>query len=137
MTKKIILIPCVSKKLEYKTKAEDLNISTLFRLSLAYSKKLKPDNIFILSAKYGLLNLDDEIATYNETLNDQSVNDIKVWAEKVVMELEKLTNLENDLFIFLAGEKYRKYILPHVKNYKIPLKGLRIGEQLKFLKEKI
>ena len=135
--KKIILIPCVSKKLEYKAKAGNLYISTLFRLSLAYAKELKPDNIFILSAKYGLLNLDDEIATYNETLNDQSVNDIKVWAEKVVMELEKLTNLENDLFIFLAGEKYRKYILPHVKNYKIPLKGLRIGEQLKFLKNKL
>ena len=53
------------------------------------------------------------------------------------MKLEKLTNLEDDLFVFLAGEKCRKYILPHVKNYKIPLKGLRIGEQLKFLKEKI
>ena len=135
--KKIILIPCVSKKLKYKGKAEDLYISTLFRLALAYAKKLKPDKIFILSAKHGLVNLNDEIAPYNETLNDKLTSDIKVWAEKVVIELEKVTNLENDLFIFLAGEKYRKYILPHVKNYKIPLKGLRIGEQLKFLKEKI
>ena len=137
MIKKIVLISCASKKLAYKSKAEDLYISTLFRLSFAYAKKLKPDNIFILSAKYGLLNLNDEIAPYNETLNNKSTSDIKLWAKKVVIELEKLTNLGNDLFIFFAGKKYRKYILPHVNNYEIPLKGLRIGEQLKFLKEKI
>ena len=135
--KKIILIPCVSKKLEYKSKAEDLYISTLFRLSLDYAKKLKPDKIFILSAKHGLVNLNDEIAPYNETLNDKSTSDIKVWAKKVVFELEKITDLENDIFIFLAGEKYREYILPYIRYYKIPLKGLKFGEQLKFLKNKL
>jgi len=137
MTKKIILISCASKKLAFKSKAEDLYISTLFRLSLAYAKKLKPDKIFILSTKYGLLNLNDEIATYNETLNDKSTSDVKIWAKKVVIELEKLANLENDQFIFFAGKKYREYILPHVINYEIPLKGLRIGEQLQFFKVKI
>jgi|AntAceMinimDraft_9_1070365.scaffolds.fasta_scaffold12303_3 hypothetical protein len=137
MTNKIVLISCASKKLTYKAKAEDLYISTLFRLSLIYAKKLKPDKIFILSAKHGLVNLNDEIATYNETLNDKSASDVKVWAEKVVFELKKVTNLKNDQFIFLTGEKHWKYILPYVKNYEIPLKGLRIGEQLKFLKNKL
>ena len=135
--KKIILISCASKKLAFKSKAEDLYISTLFRLSFAYAKKLKPHKIFILSAKYGLLNLNDEIATYNETLNNKSTSDVKMWAKKVVIELEKLANLENDQFIFFAGKKYREHILPHIKHYKIPLKGLRIGEQLQFLKVKI
>ena len=137
MTKKIVLISCASKKLANKSKAEDLYISTLFRLSLAYAKKLKPDKIFILSAKYGLLNLNDEIATYNENLNNKPVSDIKIWAEKVVFKLGKIANLQNNMFIFFAGKKYREYILPYIKNYEIPLKGLRIGEQLKFLKEKI
>jgi len=137
MTKKIVLISCASKKLAYKSKAKDLYISTLFRISFAYAKKLKPDKIFILSAKYGLLNLNDEIATYNETLNNKPVSDIKIWAEKVVFKLGKIANLQNDIFMFFAGKKYRKYILSHIKYYKIPLKGLRIGEQLKFLKEKI
>ncbi len=49
MTKKIVLISCASKKLAYKSKAEDLYISTLFRLSLAYAEKLKPDKIFIFN----------------------------------------------------------------------------------------
>jgi len=135
--KKIILISCASKKLAFKSKAEDLYISALFRLSLAYAKKLKPDRIFILSAKYGLLNLNDEIATYNETLNNKPVSDIKIWAEKVITDLGKMVNLKNDMFVFFAGKKYREYILPYIRYYKIPLKDLRIGEQLKFLKGKI
>lgn len=137
MTKKIVLISCASKKLAYKSKAEDLYISTLFRLSFAYAKKLKPHKIFILSAKYGLLNLNDEIATYNETLNNKPASDIKIWAEKVIFKLGKIANLQNDIFIFFAGRKYREYILPHIRYYKIPLKGLKIGEQLKFLKNKL
>jgi len=51
--------------------------------------------------------------------------------------LGKIANLQNDIFIFFAGKKYREYILPHIKYYKIPLNGLRIGEQLKFLKNKL
>jgi len=137
MAKKIVLISCASKKLAFKSKAEDLYISTLFRLSLAYAKKSKPDKIFILSAKYGLLNLNDEIAPYSETLNDKPASDIKTWAEKVVTDLGKMVNLKNDMFVFFAGKKYREFILPYIRYYKIPLKGLRIGEQLKFLKNKL
>jgi len=48
-----------------------------------------------------------------------------------------MVNLKNDMFVFLAGKKYREYILPYIRYYKIPLKGLRIGEQLKFLKNKL
>ena len=83
------------------------------------------------------MNLNDEIATYNETLNNKSVVEIKIWAEKVVTDLGEMFNLKNDIFVFFAGKKYRKYILPYVKNYEIPLKGLKIGEQLKFLKNKL
>ena len=134
---KIVLISCSSKKSAHKQKAEDLYISPLFRLSLAYAKKLKPNKIFILSAKHGLVNLNDKIAPYNETLNNKSASDIKVWAEKVVTDLGKMVNLKSDMFVFFAGKKYREYILPNIEYYKIPLKGLRIGEQLKYLKNKL
>lgn len=43
-------------------------------------------------------------------------------------------NFENDEVIFLAGEKYRKYLINQICNYKIPMKGLTIGKQLQFLK---
>ena len=95
--KKIILISCASKKLAFKSKAKDLYISPLFRLSLAYAKNLKPDKIFILSAKYRLLDLNDEISTYNETLNNKPVSDIKIWADKVVTELGKTASVTSTL----------------------------------------
>jgi hypothetical protein len=37
--------------------------------------------------------------------------------------------------VFLAGERYRKYLIPHLTNHEIPLRGLGIGKQMRFLKE--
>lgn len=132
---RIVLISCVSKKLPRKAKAKELYISPLFKLNLQYAKSLQPDEVFILSAKYGLLDLNDEIEPYNETLNKKSNKKIKLWAEKVIEKLKQEADLEKDEFIFLAGEKYRKYLLPKIKNSEIPLQNLGIGKQLKFLKE--
>ena len=134
---KIVLISCVSKKLDRKSKSGDLYISPLFRYALKYTKSLNPDKIFILSAKYGLVGLDDEIEPYDLTLNKMKSDEIKIWANNVLKQLARESDLNNDEFIFLAGENYRKYLLPNIKNYKIPLKGLGIGKQLKFLKEHI
>ncbi|NQU98696.1 hypothetical protein HQ533_04470 [Candidatus Woesearchaeota archaeon] len=133
----IILISCVKKKLSYKAKAKELYISPLFKYNLRYAQSLNPDKIFILSAKYGLTNLEDSFEPYNETLNDMSRDKNKLWAEKVIKQLSKKTNIKKDLFLFLAGERYRKYLLPHLSHYKIPLQGLGIGKQLKYLKKRV
>jgi cytoplasmic iron level regulating protein YaaA (DUF328/UPF0246 family) len=132
--KRIVLISCVSKKMPYKAKAKGLYISTLFKLNFKYAKSLNPDKIFILSAKYGLLNPEQEIEPYNETLNTKSTQEIKNWSQKVLIDLKKQTDFENDEFIFLAGTKYRKFLTSHIKNYKVPLEGLTIGRQLSLLK---
>jgi len=133
---KIALISCVSKKLTHRTRAEELYISSLFKLNMKYARSLSPNKIFILSAKYGLLKLEDEIEPYNETLNEKKDSEIKEWAEKVLAQLAKEADLENDEIIFLAGEKYRRYLIPGIKNYKIPLEGLGIGKQLGLLKDR-
>ena len=133
--KRIILISCVSKKLPHKAKAKDLYISPLFTLNYQYAKSLNPDKIFILSAKYGLLNPEQEIEPYNETLNTKSTQEIKDWAQEVIIDLKKQTDLGKDEFIFLAGTKYRKFLILHIKNYKVPMQGLTIGRQLSFLKK--
>ena len=131
---KIVLISCVSKKLNHKSKAKDLYISPLFKYNYQYAQLLNPDRIFILSAKYGLIGSDDEIEPYNETLNTKSVNEIREWAKKVLSDLSQKTNLKEDEFIFLAGNNYRKFLIPAIKNYEVPLNGLTIGKQLSFLK---
>ena len=134
MSKRVILISCVSKKLPRRAKAKDLYISTLFKLNLKYAEKLKPDAIYILSAKYGLLSLNQEIEPYEQTLNDMRSGEIKQWASQVLEQMKDVCSIDETEFIFLAGDKYRKYLLPHIKNAKVPLEGLRIGEQLQKLK---
>jgi len=131
----IVLISCVSKKLPYKAKAMDLYISPLFRMNLKYAQQFSPQKVFILSAKYGLVQLDEEIEPYDVTLNKMSVCERRNWAAKVVSQLQDHTDLKNDHFVILAGQKYRQYLLPHLKYYEVPLAGLPIGRQLQFLRE--
>ena len=130
---RIILISCVSQKLPYKTSARHLYISPLFKKNLAYAQRLNPDAIFILSAKYGLVDLDQDIEPYDLTLNTLTADQIKMWAAHVLAQLSEKADLRQDHFIFLAGQKYRKYLLPKIKSYEIPLEGLPIGKQLQFL----
>lgn len=132
---KIVLIACASKKISGRAKAGDLYISPLFKMNLGYAQSLNADKIFILSAKHGLLNLDDKIEIYNKTLNSMADEERKNWAEEVLAKLRQETDFQNDEFIFLAGEKYREHIVPHLKNYKVPMRGLGIGKQLMWLKQ--
>lgn len=134
---KTVLISCVSSKLTHRAKAKNLYISPLFKYNLRYARTLNPENILILSAKYGLVPLEKEIDPYNQTLNTMKDKEIKSWAEQVIHELKKEVDLNTDEIIFLAGSRYRKYLIPHIKNYKIPLQGLGIGKQLQFLKGKV
>ena len=135
MAKRIVLISCVSQKLPCRAKARDLYTSTLFMLNLKYAEKLEPDEIFVLSAKHGLLGMEKEIEPYEQTLNNMRASEIKAWANHVIEQLQDVCSIEDSEFTFLAGDKYRKYLLPHIRNHKIPLKGLRIGQQLQKLKE--
>jgi len=102
--KKIILISCVSKKLNKKTRARDLYISPLFKYNLKYAKSLNPDKIFILSAKHGLIDLNDKIEPYDKTLNKMSKAERQEWAKNVINKLKNIVNLEKDKIIFLDLE---------------------------------
>ncbi len=131
--KNIVLISCVSKKQGSKTTAEKIYISSLFKKSLKYAKSLSPDLILVLSAEHGILRLDQEIEPYDKTLNKMSKAESEKWARLVLKQLKTLSDLNKDNFIFLAGNNYRKNLLPEIKNYQIPMRGLKIGEQLKWL----
>jgi hypothetical protein len=134
---KIVLISCAKKKLFQRSKAKDLYVSTLFKYNLQYAKSLKPDKIFILSAKYGLLDLEQEIEPYDKTLNKMTSREVEEWSNGVISQLNNKVDLKKDEFIFLAGNNYRKYLVPQIPNNKIPLKGLSYGRQLKYLKENV
>lgn len=134
---RVVLISCVSMKQDTKAKAKDLYISPLFRMNYEYAESLHPDAIYILSAKHGLLHPDAIIEPYNETLNTMKSYEVKDWALRVIDQSQGKIDFRNDKIIFLAGEKYRKFLLPLCRNAKVPLKGLGIGKQLGWLKKKL
>lgn len=134
--KKIVLISCVKSKLNYPAKAKDLYTSTLFKSNLQYAYQLKPDAIYILSAKYGLLDLEQMIDPYEMTLNKMSEAEKKIWSRKVLNALQQKADLKSDLFVILAGMNYRKYLLSELTHYEIPLDGLSFGRQLQELKRR-
>ena len=134
---KITLISCVSKKQSIRSVASKLYTSSLFKFNLRYAQKIHSDKIFILSAKYGLITLDEEIEPYDITLNNMRASERENWAEMVVEKLRGLANLHKDRFVLLAGVRYREHLLPHFNSYEIPMKGLKIGQQLQFLKRQL
>lgn len=67
----IVVIACGKKKTTTASEAARLYTSTQFKYSLAYARSIaSADRIRILSAKHGLLKLDDSIEPYDCTWGD-------------------------------------------------------------------
>ncbi len=134
--KTIALISCVSKKLPNKAPVCDIYISPLFKKNLAYARNRKVDDIFILSAKHGLLELNEEIDPYNLTLNDMTSREKSRWARRVFQQIKDhpdIPDIKEVNFIILAGMNYRELLEPVLPNVELPLEGLPIGKQLQEL----
>ena len=135
--RKIILLGCSARKLKAPVAAAELYQGTLFRASLEWSRRQTPNAIYILSAKHHLLDLDAEIEPYDLTLNDLPARQLKDWAGTVMQQLTSRSDPQRDRFVILAGEKYRRYLLPHLKHVSLPLEGLPIGKQVQFLQRQL
>lgn len=136
---KIALVSCVKKKQCTPMPARYLYCSDWFRKASAYAMCIA-DEWYILSAKYGLVEPDRVIAPYDVTLNRMSAAERRAWAVRVWDELkEKLK--PGDKVVILAGIKYRERLINPIQamgcSIEIPMAGLRIGEQLSWLKQKL
>ena len=129
----VAFISCVKEKRIGKHKAKDLYTSDFFKKSIGYCSS-KYDSVFILSAKFGLLDLEDTIENYEMTLNDFSKDEKIKWSTMVHEQIKNKINDSDDLY-FYVGNNYRKHLLPMLNNnYYVPLEGKGIGEQLQYLK---
>ncbi len=131
----VVLISCVKRKLDHAAPAKDLYTSPLFRLSWKYAKTRNPDKIFILSAKYHLLNSEKVVEPYDQTLNRMNSQDRREWSARVLKELRVNTDTKNDRFVLLAGRSYLRYIEDEIVHKEEPLKGLSFGRRISRLKE--
>jgi hypothetical protein len=127
----IVLIGCGKKKKQRKTKAEWLYQGHYYYLCLSLARLLtKHENIFILSAKYGLISLDKMIEPYNLKITSFSKQEKENWIIKVKQTLKEIKGKKN--VIFICGSNYHlesegRRLLPNVG----------IGKQMQWMKNKI
>lgn len=136
MMKKIVLISCTKKKLPHGAPAELLySPSARFKHSLTYARSLHPEAIiYILSAKHGLVSLDQHLEPYEQTLKKMSRVERSAWGQRVLIQLAQVCSPTGGIFIILAGKDYYEMLTPGLPNHELPLKGLSQGKQLQFLK---
>lgn len=137
----IVLLSCTKSKLNKSSQAQDLySASPTFKKTLEYGKSLKPDKMYILSAKHYLVPLTKVLEPYDKTLKEMSKEEKEAWGEKVISQIKsKGINLEKDHFIFLTGTEYMKPLLQYIpeKNIETPMEGKRMGERMKWLNQQI
>ena len=130
------LVSCVSKKRTQSAPAGELYVSEWFRKARAYVQA-QGAQWLILSAEYGLLAPETVVAPYEKTLNRMSVNERKAWATRVIGQMDALLP-PTDRVVLLAGARYREFLIDYLKKrasmVELPMEGLKIGEQLRWLK---
>jgi hypothetical protein len=131
-TKSITLVSCVGKKRFEASLAKDLYQSPWFFKARKYVEKKNLD-WYVLSAKYGLVNRDEILKPYEQTLNNMPAEERRSWANKVFEQILKELPNGGQINIF-AGIRYREYLVPLLENagyeIEIPLSELGIGKQL-------
>lgn len=136
---KIALISCTKIKQKSPCEAQTMyNKSALFSKITQFVKQCDYTDWYILSAKYGLIAKNEIIEPYDITLNSMKFDERKAWAKEIAENILALNVKHID---FYAGHKYRQYLIPILElneiTCTIPLNGLGIGEQLKYLNENI
>jgi hypothetical protein len=137
----IVLLSCTKSKTPYEAPAQELySASPMFQKTLEYGKTLKPDKMYILSAKHHLVPLTKRLKPYDKTLKEMPKEEKEKWGEETYREMKRAgINPEKDKFIFLAGNEYIKPLLKYIpeSNIENPMEGKRFGQRLKWLNSKL
>lgn len=114
--------------------ARSLYSSPLFRKSAAYAEQ-RCQRWYILSAKHGLLWPNQLVMPYDHKLDRTGT---ATWDEMILGQLRKeLADTPSAHLIVLAGEQYRGFLSLHEWPYEVPMQGLGIGQQLKWLTDQL
>ena len=71
MSGSLAVIPCGARKRAGTHAARDLYTGPYFRAALAWAESAGFDRVLILSAKHGLVGLDDQVEAYDMTFGDE------------------------------------------------------------------
>jgi hypothetical protein len=133
------LVSCVSQKRSHPMPAKDLYCSDWFTKARAYVEAQKGRRL-VLSAKHGMVEPDQVIAPYEETLYDKTAEERRNWATSVADEVSRRMR-RGDRVVILAGSLYREHLVPLLKEHgcevEVPMRGLGIGQQKAWLKRRV
>ena len=138
---KVVLLSCTKSKTKHAAPAQELySASPMFQKTLEYGKSLKPDKMFILSAKHHLVPLTKTLEPYDKTLKEMPKDEKEKWGEETIKQMRSAgINPEKDTFIFLTGSEYMKPFNQYIpdSNIENPMGGKRFGERLKWLNSQV
>jgi len=127
------LVACCGPKLGKRAPAALLYTSDLFKKSVDYLLSKGIRDIAILSAKHGLVQADQELSPYDKTLAKMNAKERAAWSRKTKAQIANAYPWGTH-FVVLAGKLYLSGI-PEGYSFEDPLKGMGIGDRLRFLKE--
>lgn len=134
---KIAILSCTKSKLPITCEAYKLySASALFSKTYKHVQELRYDEIYILSAKYGLLHPQNEIAPYELSIHDLKGPQKREWLDSVWRKLELYGVTQVD---FWCGKAYYVELSKLIQTYypeitiNIPMQGMGIGKRLAFL----
>lgn len=127
----IVIIPCGARKKQGTWPAFQLYTGPYYTMCLRYALSLtSPGNIFILSAKYGLLRLTDLVKSYNLKMGQPG----SVKVDEVRRQAQELGLLESSIYA-IGGRLYTNICRQVWPSCKTPLDGLSgLGKQLSWMK---
>ena len=132
-----IFIGCGKRKNSTSCKAENMYLGNFFSTCLEYAKTLN-GHIYILSAKYGILELDKVITPYDKTLNSINNDEKSLWADMVKSQIVEKNIDTTEETVFLCGKNYYSELLELFEHTKLPLDGLTgMGYQIQWMKSKL
>ena len=134
----IVFLSCCKSKLDHPAPARELYTGALFRKALAYAEQvLYADAIYVFSAKYGVVGVDEVIAPYSLVMkNSGTIKEdgigmtaaaIKEWRAKVIPQVEALVGQHRP--IYLCNSSYRE----GMPAGNIPMEGMVFGQCLQWL----
>ena len=135
LTASLVLVSCVGQKLSRPAPARLLYRSEWF-LKVRKLVESREADWLILSALYGVVAPDIEIAPYEKTLNTAGMVERRAWADNTLLHLSPHLIGRRRIVIF-AGQRYRECLVPALQGdgyeVDVPMANLRIGEQLAWL----
>jgi hypothetical protein len=142
---KIILVSCVSQKLNHPAPARELYISDWFKKARAYAENEiaegRASQWFILSAKHGALLPCNVVAPYDTDLSSMHNHLRRDWALKALKQIWWL-GLKGEIEVeILAGVRYREFLIGDLERrysrVTVPMAGMGIGQQKQWLKRQV